>query len=592
MNMTCWFRKSLLSAAAAAALSAQSTPPNSYLVHNLVSDQAGVADHQDPKLVNPWGNSSSGTSPFWVGNNGSGTSTLYDGTGAATAIVVSIPQAGGSGNTGPVAGVMFNSASSNTSAFLVVAGKPAQFMFCSEDGVISGWNSTVDAANAKILFDNSKAGARYKGCALGGNTAAPLIFAANFANGTVDVYDAGMNLNPGNYAHAFANASVPAGFAPFNVAIFNGSVYVTYAKQDSQKKDDVAGAGNGFVAIFNQAGNLMGNLVLQGPLNSPWGMAMAPASFGAFGGSFLVGNFGDGKINAFDPTTGKQLGTLNDLKGNPISISGLWSINFGPARNADPGTLYFTSGPGGGTHGLFGSIQAIPFFTTSGITNAGSGLAGPVAPNTWMTLRGAGLSALTASSTTLSTSLGGAGVTINNEAAPMNFVSAQQINFLVPADIVPGTAQLQATNNAQTSAAVPVTVNFIAPAFFTIGSVGSTTYAAATHVNGSLIGPTSLKGTAAAPNETIVLYGTGFGQTSPVAPVGPVTAPLSLPVNPTIVIDGFAAQVTFAGLVSQGLYQFNVVVPLGVARGQDVLVVGLLGNAETQANAFIPISAQ
>jgi uncharacterized protein (TIGR03118 family) len=589
----------------AGTVAAQTTVPNTFLVHNLVSDLPGIADHQDANLVNPWGNGF-GQSPFWVGNNGTGTSTLYDGTGAATALVVSIPSAGGTPTGGPVTGVIFNSFSSNANTLDVAAGKPASFLFCSEDGVISGWNSSVDSTHAKVLFDNSKAAAVYKGCALGGTSTAPLIFAANFNSGAVDVFDG--SFNPVVNAKAFVDAAVPAGFAPFNVAVLNGNVYVTYAKQDDKKKDDVAGAGNGYVAEFDFTGNLLGTLISQGPLNSPWGLAIAPATFGPFGGSLLVGNFGDGKISAFNLTTGKLNGTLNDAKGAAISIQGLWSLNFGSgARNEDPGTLYFTAGIGGGpkndpveSHGLLGSIQAVPVFLSSGVLSAASFLPGPIAPNAWTMIKGNGLSATTAqwqiSGNTLPTTLAGIGVTVNGEAAVLDFVSNTQINFLVPADIQPGTAQIVVTNNGLTSATASVPVNLVAPAFFSVGTKNGIAYAFAAHADFSLIGPpalvTGITTTPAKQNETIVIVGTGFGQTSPAIPNGQViTTPLTLPNQPTIAIDGIVAQVLYAGLIGPGLYQFNVVVPKGAAVGDD-LVVALLGNGETQANAFLTVAAQ
>jgi uncharacterized protein (TIGR03118 family) len=392
MNTHGFGRTGLLLTIAAVAV-AQTAPTNSYLVHNLVSDLPGIADHQDANLVNPWGNGF-GASPFWIGNNGTGTSTLYDGTGAATALVVTIPQAGGAGHAGPVTGVIFNAFASNTAAFIAAAGKPASFIFCAEDGVISAWNGSSGTA-ATILFDNSKTGAVYKGCALGGTAAAPLVFAANFNAGTVDTYDANLNLNMGAFAKAFVNPAIPAGFAPFNVQVMNGSVFVTYAKQDAKKQNDVGGAGNGYVAMFDQSGNLLANLISQGPLNSPWGMAIAPSSFGAFAGMMLVGNFGDGTINAFT-TAGKFVAAMNGTNGKAIAIQGLWSLNFGSgSRNEDPGTLYFTAGIGGGpnndpveSHGLLGSIQAAPSFVTTGISSGSVGVPGLIAPNTWVTIKG------------------------------------------------------------------------------------------------------------------------------------------------------------------------------------------------------------
>jgi uncharacterized protein (TIGR03118 family) len=588
-------------ALAACSLAAQTpTPPNNYLVHNLVSDLPNTADHQDPNLVNPWGNGF-GPTPFWVGNNGTGTSTLYNGTGTPIPLVVTIPQAGGAGGAGPVTGVVFNTFGSNTKAFDVQSDKPANFIFCSEDGVISGWNAGVSGTKASILFDNSKSGAIYKGCTLGGTAAAPFLFAANFNAGTIDVFGGDLTLNPAPFANSFLNPTLPAGFAPFNVRNINGTLFVAYAKQDAQKKVQVGGAGNGFVAMFNlKDGTLIGNLVSQGSLNSPWGMAIAPANFGPFAGALLVGNFTDGKINAFDATTGTMLGTLDDIAGNPIAIPGLWSLNFGSgAAGEDPGTLYITAGIGGGpnndpvqSHGLLASIQAGPSFELTGITNGASFLAGPIAPNTWMTISGTGLSATSGTwqvtGSTLPTEVNGVGVKINGVAVPVEFVSNSQINFLVPADVAPGTAQIQTTNNGLTSAALTVNVEPLNPGFFTIGTNAATgnIYIAAEHVNGTLIGPSATIKTAtpAAPGETVVLFGTGFGPTLASSEV--------LSVTPTIVIDGIAAEVTFAGLIGPGLYQFNVVVPAGVTPGQDVLVVALSGNFETQPNSFLTIGAQ
>src|SRR5580704_15238785 len=195
-----WLCDGVILGIAASCLVAQTTsaPPNNYLVHNLVSDLANNADHQDPNLVNPWG-VGFGPTPFWVGNNGTGTATLYGGTGAPIPLIVSIPQAANAGTASPVTGVIFNTFASNANAFDVQAGMSALFIFCSEDGVISGWNQIVSKTKASILFDNSKSAAVYTGCALGGTAAAPYLFAANFNTGTVDVYDGNLNLNPAPY---------------------------------------------------------------------------------------------------------------------------------------------------------------------------------------------------------------------------------------------------------------------------------------------------------------------------------------------------------------------------------------------------------
>jgi len=607
-----WICAGMLLGTAVGCLSAQtpSAPPNNYLVHNLVSDLANTADHQDPNLVNPWG-VGFGPTPFWAGNNGTGTATLYAGNGAAIPLVVTIPQAGNAGTAGPITGVIFNPFTSNANAFDVQAGMPALFMFCSEDGVISGWNEAISGTKASILFDNTKSGAVYTGCALGGTAAAPYLFAANFNAGTVDVYDGNLNLNPAPYntgslplpystSWPFSNPAIPAGFAPFNVQNINGVLFVTYAKQDAQKHTSVGGAGNGYIALFNLNGSLIANLISQGPLNSPWGMAIAPDNFGPFAGALLVGNFTDGTINAFNATTGALLGTLDDTAGNPIAIPGLWSLNFGGgADSEDPGTLYITAGIGGGpnndpveSHGLFASIQAAPTFQTTGVINGASFIAGPIAPNTWVSIKGNGLSATTGNwqvtGSALPTAVNDVGVTINGAAVPVSFVSNTQVNFLVPSTVSTGPAQIQTTNNGLTSAAVTVNVDPLAPAFFTLGTnaTNGNNYVAAEHANGTLIGlaATIQNATPAEPGETIMLFATGFGPTPPSGG--------DLAVTPAIVIDGIDADVTFAGLVGPGLYQINVVVPSTVTIGQDVLVVGLSSNSETQPNAFLTIAAQ
>jgi uncharacterized protein (TIGR03118 family) len=610
-NRLNWLRSGILLGATAGLLAAQVStgPPNSYLVHNLVSDLPNIADHQDPNLIDPWG-VGFGATPFWIGDNGTGKATLYGGTGNSIPLVVTIPQAGNGGTAGPVSGVIFNPFTSNPNAFDVQSGKPALFIFCSEDGVISGWNQSVSGTKATILFDNSKSGAIYTGCTLGGTAANPYIFAANFNAGTIDVYDANLNLNPAPFGQIslpqpfsasspFANPPIPAGYAPYNIQNINGTLFVTYAKQDAQKQDSVGGLGNGYVAAFNLSGALIANLISEGPLNAPWGMAIAPSNFGLFAGALLVGNFSDGRINAFNAATGAALGALNDVNGNPIAIPGLWSLNFGGgAQSEDPGTLYITAGIGGGpnndpleSHGLLASIQAAPSFVTSGVQSAASFLAAPVAPNTWVQIKGNGLSTTTATwqitGSTLPTGVNGVSVTINGTGVPVSFVSSTQVNFLTPATLTTGTAQIQTTNNGLTSAALTVNVEPLAPAFFTIGTnaASGNAYVAAEHATGALIGPTTItNATPVEPGESITLFATGFGPTG--------GSGEALAVTPSILIDGNDANVTFAGMVGPGLYQINIQVPPNVSRGQDVLVVGASGNFVTQPNAFLPIAAQ
>ena len=554
-----------------------------------------MADYQDPNLVNPWGLATLGTSPFWIGNNGTGTSTLYGTTGSPVALTVTIPVPGG-GSGGAVNGVIGNT----TTAFAVASGKPASFLFCTEDGTVSGWNSPVNPAAAIIMVDNSKSNAVFKGCVTGGTSASPVLYVTDFHNGLVDMFDG--NFNPIANTKAFVDSSIPAGFAPFGIASFGGNIYVTYAQQDSARHDDVAGAGNGYVDVFDAGGNLLSRLISKGSLNSPWGMQMAPATFGQFSGALLVGNFGDGTINAFDPAKGTQLGTLMDPTGHPLTIPGLWGLLFGNGGSGgDKSTLYFTAGIPGPygepveSHGLFGSIQAPPSFTASSVVNAAS-FQPSLAPNTWASIVGGGLSvtsrswaATDFSGNKLPTAIQGVSVTVNGAPAYVSFVSPSQVDFLIPANAAAGNAQIQVINNGQVSAAANVTLISTAPAFFWFTG---NKYIASTHANGMPTGPVSLVTgvtTPVQPGETIVLYANGFGVTSPSAPNGTiVTSALLLPIQPAVTIGGVPATVTFAGLIDSGLYQINVTVPASVPAG-DAAVIATIAGQQSQANAFLSI---
>ena len=583
---------------------------NHYLVHNMVSDLPGLADRTDPNLVNPWGNAFSATSPFWIANTGTGTSTLYDGAGNILSLVVAVPAANGATTPGHPTGVMFNG---NTSAFTVATGKASSFLFCSTDGVISGWNSSVDSTHAKVLADNSSNGAGYTGCTLGGTSTAPMLYAADFHNATIDVWDGSMK--PVTSTTAFIDPAIPAGFAPFNIANLNGKLYVAYAKQNASKRFDVGGPGNGYVSVFDMSGNLVSHFLAQGALNSPWGMAIAPASFGDFANMLLVGNFRDGKINVYDPATGASPGALADPQGNPIVLPGLWSIVFGNGgRGGDTATLYFAAGLGNGpdfmtqlgSHGLFGSIQPSPTFVTTGITN-GASFTAALAPGSWATIKGNALSATTRSwsstdfsGVNLPTSLDGVAVTVNGKPAPVSYISPTQINFLVPGNAVAGPAQIEVTNNGLTSATLTATLASSAPAFFTIGSNATTKnlYIAATHADNSLLAPAKLlsgvTSTPATEGETIVLYATGLGATATTAPNGQlVGAPLPLAELPRVTIGGLPAKVDFAGLVAPGLYQVNVVIPSGLTPGTtadiDEVVQIEASGTQSGSNTVIPV---
>jgi len=352
------YRASLASVltAALAVLTVASAAPvaAAYVQTNLVSNIQGVAAFTDANLKNPWGISSSPTSPFWISNNGTGTSTLYNGAGQPfpvnNPLVVTIPPSPGSTPTGQV----FNGGS----GFELAPGQPARFLFATEAGTIAGWNPAANATNALIEVNNGGTGASYKGLAIGNNASGDFLYAANFGNGKIDVFDSGFAA--ASLAGSFTDPNLPSGYAPFNIQNLNGTLYVTYALV-GQGGDDVPGAGNGIVDAFDTNGNLIKRVVTGGALNSPWGLALAPAAFGEFGGALLVGNFGDGLINAFNPTTGTPLGTLRDAANNPIANDGLWGLHFGNGGNGGSlNTLYFTAGPNNEADGLFGSIAAVP----------------------------------------------------------------------------------------------------------------------------------------------------------------------------------------------------------------------------------------
>lgn len=362
-------------------------PGGSYLQTNIVSDVTGTAHVTDPKLINPWGIVAGPGTPFWIADNNAGVSTLYTGTGTSLAgapASVAIPAPAGSAvnAAGAPTGVVFNG-SPDFTVHQGIASGPSLFVFATEDGTIAGWSPMANPASAIIAADNSAQGAVYKGLAIATDGSQAKLFAANFRENTIDVFDSSFQRI--NKAGSFSDSMIPAGFAPFNVANLGGKLYVTYAKQNDAKHDDVAGAGNGYVDIYELNGTLVKRLISGGRLDSPWGLVLAPTGFGKFGNDLLVGNFGDGKINAFDPTSGKFRGSLDDQRGNALQIEGLWGLAFGNGANTGgPNTLFFTAGIGGEKHGLVGSLQPMGGSSASTTTNgataipsSGSGAAAP-----------------------------------------------------------------------------------------------------------------------------------------------------------------------------------------------------------------------
>jgi uncharacterized protein (TIGR03118 family) len=343
-----FFGGPLLAAALVLAASMPSfAAQGSYTRTDLVTSAA------DGDLVNAWGLTRSSGSPWWVSDNGTGKSTLYNGVGTKRALVVTIPPEG----SAPT-GVVFN----GTSGFVVSEGAnsgPSSFIFATESGTIAGWNPMVDPTNAIVAVPNTTS-AVYKGLALGTSGGNTYLYATNFNTSTIDVFNS--TFQPVTLEGNFSDPGIHAGFAPFGIALLDSNLYVTYAKRDAGGHDDVAGPANGYVDVFDTSGNLLRRAATRGRLNSPWGVAIAPSDFGRYSGDLLVGNFGDGRINAIDPATGEFLGQLrapgNDNR--PITIDGLWALAFGAGNtNSGPSnSLYFTAGPDGESGGLFGNIKA------------------------------------------------------------------------------------------------------------------------------------------------------------------------------------------------------------------------------------------
>ncbi|MGZ8218647.1 TIGR03118 family protein [Methylomagnum sp.] len=342
-------------------------PQKYYVQQNLVSDQAGQASTTDPDLINGWGIAFGPFGPIWVADAGTGKSTIYNGTGTKQSIVVTIPLPPGSTdpNSSPT-GIVFNGFAGTTGAvqFPVSRGTASgssNFIFATEQGTIAGWSSTVDPANAIITVNNSVSGAIYKGLALGADGTRRLLYATDFRNGKVDVFDSNFQPITDLPSGAFTDPKLPTGYAPFGIHNIQGAIYVTYAKQDQNRVDDVPGARLGYVSIFDARGQFIKRLISKGRLNAPWGIALAPADFGQFGNRLLVGNFGDGKINVYDPATGAYVSTLRQAANAQIVVDGLWGISFGNGINSQ-GTnqLFFAAGPNGEAHGLFGYIQVKP----------------------------------------------------------------------------------------------------------------------------------------------------------------------------------------------------------------------------------------
>ena len=586
----------LVGALCLAALPAAAATANAYIQHNLVADTPGIADVTDPNLINPWGIAISATSPFWISDGGTGLATVYSTSATATitqvtAVKVTIPHGAGSTDT---FGVVTGELSNTTTAFLLANGNKASFIFATEDGTISAWNT---GTTAQVKIDNSANGAAYKGLALGGTTAAPQLYVANFSGAAVEVYDG--NFAPVTMpAGAFTDSQIPAGYGPFNIVNINGKLYVAYAKQGTKKRFDSAGPGNGYVDVFDMSGTLVTRLIAGGTLNSPWGMAIAPANFGALSNMLLVGNFGNGRINAFDPSTGTSQGAVLDPSGSPITIPGLWALQVGNGKSGgDTNAVYFAAGTGGELHGLFGSFQAAPVSASTGpVLNSASFQTG-MAEYTWVSIFGANLSSTTRTwgtadfvNGTLPTSLDNVTVTIDGKPAYVSYISPTQINALVAADPTLGPVQITTSNQGLTSNTFSGTMTATAPAFF----ISKSNYVAGFKSdNKTIIGPATLFANGASapakPGEIISIYGTGFGPASTPIPDGALFTTAIPMTGVSVTIGGAPAPASFAGLVGPGLYQFNVTVPSTLADG-DAALSATVGGATTPTGPLVAVA--
>lgn len=575
-------RQALLCIFSIAAASAQ-TAANVYVQHNLISNVAGLADVTDPNLIDPWGMSFSATSPFWISNHGKGNTTVYSNAStstpiAVTATVVTIPPGAGGATPSSPTGQVQNS----TTGFLLANGTKASFIFCTEDGTVSAWNG---GTTATVMVDFSGAGTVYKGMAIGTGSGAPLLYLANFSYGKIDVFDTNFKLTtvPGG----FGDPNLPAGYAPFNIWPVNGKLVVTFAKQDATKKNDVPGVGNGVVDIFDFNGNLQQRLTSGGPLNSPWGVTQVGGNWGAFGGSILVGNFGDGHINAFDPTTGALKGTLQDSTGAPIAIQGLWAIEVGNGASAgDFNYVYFTAGiiNNGVQAGLLGYVAPTPQVT--GVHNAASGPATAIAPGEVLQLTGITIGprpAVSSPSLTTAvaatTTLGGTSVTINGTPAPVLYTSSSIANIIAPFGLTGTSANIVVTSGTTIVQTTTVPLAPTSPGVF----------------NGAVFnqdGTVNSTSNPAAAGSVVVVYATGLGVTDIPLPDGSRTGSLVLaetvaPVTATV--GGQTAAVAYAGTAPgqiAGVMQVEVIVPAGAGTG-PVSVVLTAGGASSSAGGTI-----
>jgi uncharacterized protein (TIGR03118 family) len=332
-------------------------PHMAFTQDNIISDGFVAAAHEDPNLINPWGVSFSSTGPFWVSDAGTGVTTIYDGEGNAVPIAghtaIDIAGVPGQAEKGTPTGQVFNTTANGFQVSADGVTAKSAFIFVTTQGTISGWAPTVAGGSSSVIAVEKSSDSAYTGVTLSNTGQGDLLYAANFRNGTVDVFDQNWQ-----QVDSFTDHHLPQGYAPFNVEVMGDSLYVAYAKRNPSGPGDDPGHGHGFVDKFDLQGHLLDRVACRGALDSPWGMAIAPPSFGKLAGDLLVGNFGDGTINIFDPKNNHFLGKLLGPDGKPVQNDNLWTITPGNGGTAggDPNKLYFSAGVGDEQHGLFGSI--------------------------------------------------------------------------------------------------------------------------------------------------------------------------------------------------------------------------------------------
>jgi len=340
---------------------------NEFVQTNLVSNRTDQgAQIVDQNLKNPWGLAMSATSPLWVSDNNAGVATVYSIPAGGMSVkiaplTVGVPGGRVSTGDGPSPTGQVSNSTTGFTVTTTAGSGPARFIFSSESGQISAWNSTADpivSGMSTATLEYTSPTAVYKGLTIATSDAGTLLYATNFHDGTVDVFNS--SFQPVQTPGGFVDRDIPHNYAPFGIQQLDGLIYVTYAEQNAEKHDDVAGPGHGFIDIFTTDGFKVERLASRGALNSPWGITVAPASFGRFAGQLLVGDFGDGRINGIGRFDGDFLGQLRGESGHAITIDGLWGLTAGTASTGGTSTVLFSAGINGEADGLLGSINAAP----------------------------------------------------------------------------------------------------------------------------------------------------------------------------------------------------------------------------------------